>query len=72
MAVIRRLRGGMGRVVRAVVLRSRSDAGAAVAEYAITTLAAVGFAGLLLRILTGANAAKILEHLILGALQKFT
>lgn len=47
------------------------DTGAAVAEYAITTLAAIGFAGVLLRLLTGANAANVLEQLILGALRKF-
>lgn len=75
--VVRLAAGPVALVLRRVARRASAlpalaaDSGAAVAEYAITTLAAIGFAGVLLRLLTGANAAHVLEELILGALRKF-
>ncbi|WP_246614012.1 DUF4244 domain-containing protein [Paractinoplanes bogorensis] len=39
------------------------------AEYAVGTIAAVGFAGVLLKILTGANIAAELTKIIMRALK---
>jgi hypothetical protein len=50
------------------VLRLRSDAGAATAEYAIATLAAVGFAGLLVVILRSDEVRGMLTDLVRNAL----
>ena len=44
------------------------DTGAATAEYAIATMAAVGFAGLLVVILKGDGVRGLLTNLITGAL----
>ena len=44
------------------------DRGAATAEYAIATMAAVGFAGLLVVILKGDGVRGLLTNLITGAL----
>ena len=46
----------------------RSDAGAATAEYAIATMAAVGFAGLLVTILRGDEVKQILTDMVRRAL----
>jgi len=46
----------------------RDDAGAATAEYAIATMAAVGFAGLLVVILKGDGVRGLLTNVITGAL----
>ena len=46
----------------------RDDSGAATAEYAIATMAAVGFAGLLVVILRSDEVRGILMELIRGAL----
>jgi Flp pilus assembly pilin Flp len=46
----------------------RDDAGAATAEYAITIMAAVGFAGLLVVIMKSAEVRKILTDLVKSAL----
>lgn len=46
----------------------RDDEGSATAEYAIATLAAVGFAGLLVAILRGDEVKSILAELIKRAL----
>ena len=46
----------------------RDDRGAATAEYAIATMAAVGFAGLLVVILKGDGVRGLLTNLITGAL----
>ena len=48
--------------------RLRSDDGAATAEYAITIMAAVGFAGLLVLILRSGEVQTILTDLVRGAL----
>jgi len=50
------------------VLRHRGDAGMATAEYAIGTLAAVGFAGLLLVILRSEQVRSLLLGIIQSAL----
>ena len=46
----------------------RKDTGAATAEYAIATMAAVGFAGLLVVILKGDGVRGLLTNVITGAL----
>ena len=48
--------------------RFRSEAGAATAEYAIATMAAVGFAGLLVTILRGDEVKQILTDMVRRAL----
>ncbi|MCU1421849.1 MAG: hypothetical protein JWN36_1500 [Microbacteriaceae bacterium] len=48
--------------------RMRDDAGAATAEYAIATLAAVGFAGLLVAILRSGEVRGMLLDLVHRAL----
>lgn len=48
--------------------RLRSEAGAATAEYAIATMAAVGFAGLLVTILRGDEVKQILTDMVRRAL----
>jgi len=50
------------------LLHVRSDAGSATAEYAIATLAAVGFAGLLVVILRSDAVRAMLTNLIQHAL----
>ncbi|WP_231600035.1 MULTISPECIES: DUF4244 domain-containing protein [unclassified Salinibacterium] len=55
----------MGSIVRT---RLRSERGAATAEYAITTLAAVGFAGLLVVILRSGEVRGMLTDLVRNAL----
>ena len=47
----------------------RDDSGAATAEYAIATLAAVGFAGLLVVILRSDEVRAMLTDLVRNALQ---
>ena len=54
--------------VRSIFQRIRSDRGAATAEYAITILAAVGFAGLLVALLKGDEVKAILSDLVHRAL----
>lgn len=51
------------------VLRSSAEAGMATAEYAIATLAAAGFAGLLLVILRSSEVRGFLLGIIRQALQ---
>jgi hypothetical protein len=48
---------------------ARRDAGMNTAEYAVGTLAAVAFAGLLLKVLTSAQVQAALGHLIERALK---
>lgn len=50
------------------IRRLREDAGAATAEYVIATMAAVGFAGLLILILRGDEVRGILTELVRHAL----
>jgi Flp pilus assembly pilin Flp len=53
------------RTVRGLI---RDDRGAATAEYAIATMAAVGLAGVLVGILKGNVVQQLLTNLITGAL----
>ncbi len=53
---------------RGLLRRLRTDAGAATAEYVIATMAAVGFAGLLIVILRGDEVRGILTDLVRNAL----
>ncbi|WP_434056535.1 DUF4244 domain-containing protein [Georgenia sunbinii] len=55
--------------LRLGVLREHGEAGMATAEYAITTLAAAGFAGLLLVILRSNEVRQFLLDIIRQALQ---
>nr|WP_241990482.1 MULTISPECIES: DUF4244 domain-containing protein [Cryobacterium] len=50
------------------LLRLRDDRGAATAEYIVATMAAVGFAGLLIVILRGDEVRGILTELVRSAL----
>ena len=54
--------------VRAVLHRLAGERGAATAEYAVATMAAVGFAGLLVIILRGDEVRGILTDLVRNAL----
>ena len=54
--------------VRRVLCRLASERGAATAEYAVATMAAVGFAGLLVVILRGDEVRGILTDLVRNAL----
>lgn len=56
------------RTLRGFVERLRGDDGAATAEYAVATMAAVGFAGLLVVILRGDEVRGVLTDLIRSAL----
>jgi hypothetical protein len=62
----------MGEIIRgarAVVHRLRwEDRGASTAEYAVTTMAAVGFAGALLMLLRGDEVRSVLADLVRRAL----
>ncbi len=60
---VRNMRGS-----RAVGALIRDDRGAATAEYAIATMAAVGLAGVLVGILKGNVVQQLLTNLITGAL----
>jgi len=53
---------------RRMATRLRGDRGAATAEYAITILAAVGFAGVLVALLKGDEVKAILSDLVHRAL----
>ncbi|QEO08699.1 DUF4244 domain-containing protein [Protaetiibacter larvae] len=53
---------------RRIIARARRDEGAATAEYAITIMAAVGFAGLLVVIMRSGEVQQILTDLVRNAL----
>jgi hypothetical protein len=55
-------------LLRSLVRRLAGDRGAATAEYAVATMAAVGFAGLLVVILRGDEVRGILTDLVRNAL----
>ena len=63
----RRVRGRRARL-RRVLRRLAGERGAATAEYAVATMAAVGFAGLLVVILRGDEVRGILTDLVRNAL----
>jgi len=56
------------RAVGGILRRARNEEGAATAEYAITIMAAVGFAGLLVAILRSGEVQGILTDLVHRAL----
>lgn len=56
------------RLRRRVAVRLREDAGMNTAEYAVGTLAAVAFAGLLLTVLTSETVQNALQALVERAL----
>jgi len=67
-------RSGLGRLARRHLGKLRSirrwrDDGMATAEYALVTLAAVAFAGVLLKILTSESVRNALSGIITRALQ---
>jgi uncharacterized protein DUF4244 len=47
---------------------ARTDAGMTTAEYAVGTVAACGFAGILLKLLTSGGIVSLLENVIVKAL----
>lgn len=61
-------RGRAGRATRAVGKRLRHDQGMTTAEYAVGTLAAVAFAGLLLKVVTSGTVQQALTNLFQRAL----
>jgi len=58
----------LGRLAARLASRWRGDAGMNTAEYAVGTLAAVAFAGLLLKVLTSSTVQGALTRLIERAL----
>lgn len=60
--------GRSRRLARRIVVRLAGERGAATAEYAVATMAAVGFAGLLVIILRGDEVRGILTDLVRNAL----
>jgi hypothetical protein len=66
--LVRTARLGSRRALRALRRRLAGDAGMNTAEYAVGTLAAVGFAGLLLKVLTSSSVRSALTGLIERAL----
>lgn len=56
------------RILRRLAARAARDDGAATAEYAITIMAAVGFAGLLVVIMRSSEVQQILTDLVRNAL----
>jgi hypothetical protein len=54
--------------VRRRLIAQSADSGMATAEYAVATVAACGFAGLLYRVLTSAQIYRVIDALITHAL----
>lgn len=67
-AAARASRGRPASAIRAIARRLAGERGAATAEYAVATMAAVGFAGLLVVILRGDEVRGILTDLVRNAL----
>lgn len=63
------LPGRVGTRIRRLLARLRPDAGMNTAEYAVGTLAAVAFAGLLLKVLTSSTVQSALSAVITRALK---
>lgn len=63
-----RRRSPLRRTLRSALRRVAGERGAATAEYAVATMAAVGFAGLLVVILRGDEVRGILTDLVRNAL----
>ncbi|MER5884281.1 DUF4244 domain-containing protein [Streptomyces sp. NPDC001941] len=66
--VFGKAKAGVAAVVRARRLARRSDRGMATAEYALATVAACGFAGLLYKLVTSDTMSGALQSLIGKAL----
>ncbi|MFE5309639.1 DUF4244 domain-containing protein [Isoptericola sp. NPDC056605] len=60
--------GGRGRGAEAAPAHPDPEAGLATAEYAVATVAAVGFAGLLIAVLKSDTVRGLLENIISSAL----
>ncbi|BCB81092.1 hypothetical protein GCM10022251_66910 [Phytohabitans flavus] len=60
---------GSGRIVAWRRRRLAGDAGMNTAEYAVGTMAAVAFAGVLLKVVTSASVQRALTGIIEGALK---
>ena len=58
----------MRRTLTATLQRARSDSGMTTAEYAVGTVAACGFGGVLYKIVTGGQVIGLLSNLIEKAL----
>lgn len=58
-------------ITRALVRVHRSDDGMTTAEYAVGTVAAAGFGGILIKILTSEEMRNALWTLVSGALSAF-
>jgi hypothetical protein len=65
---VRDSRDGRVPILHRVTRRLAGEEGAATAEYAVATMAAVGFAGLLIIILRGDEVRGILTDLVRNAL----
>jgi hypothetical protein len=65
---VRKVIGGRVLGLRGAVARDLADAGMATAEYAIATLAACGFAGLLVTLLKSGEVKGLLTGIIRSAL----
>lgn len=65
--VVNMTTNNLNKIIR-TLRQFRSEAGAATAEYAIATMAAVGFAGLLVTILRGDEVKQILTDMVRRAL----
>ena len=65
---VRDSRDVRGQLLRRMTTRLAGEEGAATAEYAVATMAAVGFAGLLIVILRGDEVRGILTDLVRNAL----
>ncbi|MGN6124995.1 MAG: DUF4244 domain-containing protein [Humibacter sp.] len=68
MSSSRSITAATGRTLSALRRVANDDSGSATAEYAVATMAAVGFAGLLVLILRGDEVRGILTDLIRRAL----
>lgn len=68
-SLIARLRGVGSRGIVALRRRKAGDAGMNTAEYAVGTMAAVAFAGVLLKVVTSGSILRALTGIIEGALR---
>lgn len=64
-----RSRGWVSRIAPSAVSRLRQETGMSTAEYAVGTVAACSFAGILLKLLTSDTVMNLLTALITRALQ---
>ncbi|MEI2641625.1 MAG: DUF4244 domain-containing protein [Candidatus Nanopelagicales bacterium] len=57
--------------MNAALVPWKDDRGMSTAEYAVGTCGAIGFAGILLKIITSPEIIEVIKNLILDLLQKF-